>query len=321
MDALRKPVAAVPDYDRKFIIVSLSILVAIILFSTYLHHWQPQILRVPSNKDVSSWVNPTFEQTLLYRSSTDAEREKIRKEGIPGYTLGNLIFLDIFVLLVGLLCFQHARKHYGNWMAWCFFFGSFVFTGLEESMWILYGRFTGSSVAQGIGELAPGTYWFTKDALWFFETPVMVACVGWFYIAYGCVWLAGKAFPKSGLLTRAAAGGLIAMIVDLWADPVSTSAGLMTWVWAAEDCLRIFGIPQSNFLGWFLLIFVFAIIWDYLPRWDKALGRAKATKRFLWVLLAADIVILLFIWQWCYVFRGILVAAGVDHTLYVPQGW
>ena len=320
MDALREPIAAVPAYDRKFIIVSFSILAAIILFSTYLHHWQPQILRVPNNKDVSSWVNPTFEQTCLYKSSTEADREKIRKEGVPGDTLGNLIFMDVFSILVALLCFWHARKKYGDWMAWSFFVGSFVFTGLQESMWILFGRFTGTSAAQGIGELAPGTYWFTKDGLWFFETPVM-ACLGWFFIAYGCVWMAGKAFPKSSLLTRAAVGGLLAMIVDLWADPISTAPELMTWVWATEDCVRIFGIPQSNFLGWFLLIFVFALIWEQLPLWDKALGRAGATKRFIWVLLVSDIAILLFQYPWCYALRGILIAAGVDHTLYIPQGW
>lgn len=320
VDVRHEPVAAAPGYDRKYFLVSAVILLAIIIFSTWLHHWQPQILRVPDNRDVSSWVNPTFEQTCVYRSASPAEREKLRREGVPGDTLGALIFMDVFAFLLGLLCFRHAWKNHGFWMAWSFFIGSFVFTGLQESMWILFGRFTGTSAAQGIGEVAPGTYWFTKDALWFFETPVM-ACMGWFYIAYGCVWLAGKAFPRSSLLVRAIAGGLIAMIVDLWADPISTAPELMMWVWATEDFVRIFGIPQSNFLGWFLLIFVFAIIWEQLPRWDKTLGRPAATKRFFLVLLVSDVAILLFQYPWCYGLRAILMAAGVEHTLYIPSGW
>jgi hypothetical protein len=317
---MKFPPPAIPGYDNRFILWASVILVIVILYSTYLHHYRPQILRVPSNTDVSTWTNPRFEETCVYERMTAAERAKVRAEGIPGNTLGEILILDISSFLVALLCFFHARKHYGKWMAFCFLIGSFVFTGLQESMWILYGRFTGTSAMVGLGEEVYGTYWFTKGGLWFFETPVAM-CLGWFYVAYGCVWMAAKAMPKSGLVKRAVLGGLLAMTVDLWMDPVATSPELMSWVWATGDIIRIFGIPQTNFLGWFLLIFVFAILWETLPLWEKRLGRAKATGYFFIVVLAADLAVLAFQYPWCRIVRGILVAMGFQHGLQIPPGW
>ena len=347
MKDTRDPVskeAPISDFERKFFIISLSIIVVLILFFTYLHYWQPQILGVPTlalnaqrqldgpvlpgppqpfgvpnNSDVSTWRNPSFEHTCVYQSATEAARERLRLEGIPGTSLGNLIFMELFALFNTLLCLWHARKHFGKWMAWCFLLGSFVFTGVQESFWILFGR-AGHFAIQGF-EPMYGTYWFTRGLTWFIETPVN-NCFGWFYIAYACVWMAQKTFPKWGPWTQAAVGGLLAMIIDLWMDPVNTSPESMNWVWATGDFVRIFGIPQSNFVGWFLLIFVFAIIWGgYLPRWEKAWGRAKATKMFLWTLVVADIGVIAFQWPWALIVKGILMVSGVNHTVLIPPGW
>ncbi|MCD6570670.1 MAG: carotenoid biosynthesis protein [Deltaproteobacteria bacterium] len=308
------------EFDKKFAFVAYGLLILIILFSTYLHYYQPQVLNVPSNVDVSTWKNPSFEHTCIYGRMTEAEKAKIRSEGIPGNTIPEILFMEIFALFVAWLCFSHARKHYGIWMASCFLIGSFVFTGLQESAWILFGRFTGRSAMQGLGEAVYGTYWFTKGGLWFIETPVSV-CLGWFYLAYSCVWIAGKAFTKKSLLWRAAVGGLIAMGLDLWTDPVVTSPELMSWVWATGDFIRVLGIPQTNFVGWFLLIFCFAFLWEWLPGWEEKWGRAKATNNFFLILVGMDIVVLVFQVPWCFILRSILVLAGVDHGLLIPQGW
>jgi hypothetical protein len=316
----RFPLPPNPEYDRKFITRALVLLGCVIVFFTYLHHFQPQILRVPNNRAVSTWTNPKFDQTCIYDRMTKAEKEKTYSQGVPGDTLGMLVMLEVASFLAALLCLSHARRHYGNWMAFCFIIGSFIFTGLQESMWILFGRFTGMSAMQGLGEQVYGTYWFTKGGLWFFETPVAV-CFGWFYVAYGCVWMAGKVFPRSSLMIRAVTGGLLAMIIDLWQDPVMTSPEIMNWVWAKGDFVRIFGIPQTNFVGWFMLIFVFAILWEFLPHWEQRWGRAKATRVFFTALFASDIGILAFMVPWCLVLRSILVLLGVDHGLQMPSGW
>ena len=309
-----------PVFDRKFVMIAYTCLILAIILFTYLHHFQPQVLNVPSNTDVSSWVNPSFEHTCIYDRMTGQEKDKILAEGIPGATVSYFVFLDISALLVALLCYFHCRKHYGLWMATCFLVGSFIFTGMQESMWILFGRFTGMSAMQGINEQVYGTYWFTKGGLWFIETPVAM-CLGWFYVAYGCVWMAGKAFPKSSLLMRAIIGGLRAMIVDLWMDPVATSPENMTWVWATGDFVRLFGIPHTNFMGWFFLIFCFAIFWEWLPRWEKLWGRARATGVFFLTLIVTEVAILAFMFPWCFLLRTLLVLAGFDHGLQIPPGW
>ncbi len=309
------------EFDRKFVYVSFGILATAIVLFTYLHHFQPQVLHVPSNTDVTQRKNPTFEQTCIYDRMTEAERAKVRAEGIPGDNLPAIVFMELFSAALAWLCFVHARRHYGVWMACAFLLGSFVFTGMQESMWILIGRFTGKSAMTGVGsDVVYGTYWFPKGGLWFIETPVAV-CLGWFFIAYGCVWIAGKVFPRAGLLTRAAVGGLIAMILDLWQDPVATSPELMSWVWAKGDFLRIFGIPHTNFLGWFLLIFCFAVFWEWLPAMEQRWGRFKATLTFFALIFVTEVLILVFMFTWGGILQRLMVAAGFDHGIQLPPGW
>ncbi|MEA3223955.1 MAG: carotenoid biosynthesis protein [Thermodesulfobacteriota bacterium] len=168
--------------------------------------------------------------------------------------------------------------------------------------------------------VAFGSYWFTKGGLWFIETPVN-ACIGWFFIAYTCVLTAGKVFTKKSLLWRAAAGGLTAMGIDLWMDPIATSPEIMNWVWGKADFLLIFGIPLYNFMGWFLLIFLFVILWEKLPQMEKRWGRAKATNSFLLICISAAFCVMTFLFLWLVVIGKLLSLMGVNHVTQIPLGW
>lgn len=308
-------------FDRPFGWVVFGFLAAAILVFTWLHHFHPQVLQVPSNTDVSSWRNPSLDQTTLADRLTPGERELLLARGIPqSRNIGFLLFGDLLALVLGWLCFAHARKHYGFWMASCFLVGSFVFTGLEESMWILLGRFATAGTVNALGEPVYGTYWFTKGLLWFLETPV-TACIGWFYIAYACVLVAGKVLPRIGLLGRAAVGGLVAMGIDLWLDPVVTSPEMVNWVWAKGDLLLVFGIPHTNFVGWFLLIFLFAIYWEKLPVLEDKWGRPRATALFFLLLVGTELAILIFFFLWMSFLGQLLCALGVRQGLRIPSGW
>ncbi|MCD6570672.1 MAG: carotenoid biosynthesis protein [Deltaproteobacteria bacterium] len=315
----------VKEFDRKFGFVAYGLLILIIIFSTYLHHFQPQILSVPSMIDVSTWHNPTLEQTNIYDRMTEAERQKIMTEGIPGRGILRVVFDtqgDWMAFLLAALCFLHARRHYGFWMASCFLIGSFVFTGLQESIAILLGRFTaGAAYVDAAKQVTYGTYFFCKGSLWFIETPVAV-CLSWFYIAYSCVWTAGKVFAKMGILGRATIGGLTAMGIDLWLDPVATSPEFMQWVWAKGDLIRILGINHSNFVGWFLLIFWFAILWEWLPALVRKWGHFKASIIFFSIVLASDIAMLIVLVLYnTYVVRGLLALLGLKQGIQIPIGW
>ena len=312
---------AIPGFDRNFCWVVYGLLILMVLGSTYLHHFQPQVLRVPSNTNISAWRNPDFSQTVIHDQMNAHQRARFVSQGvIMGGSLAFQLLSDLFPLFLGFLCFVHARKHFGLWMATCFLAGSFVFTGLEESMWILTGRFMPAHSLNPLGEPVFGTYWFTRGGLWFLETPV-AACVGWFFLAYGSVLVAQKVFPQMGLWGRAAMGGLIAMGIDLWLDPVSTSPEIMSWVWAKGDILLLFGIPHSNFVGWFLLIFLFALFWEKLPLMEAKTGRARATARFFSIILATEAGIFIFFGTWMFALAGLFGLFGLGHTLHLPPGW
>jgi uncharacterized membrane protein len=309
------------SYEKRFGFVAYGLLFLTILVSTYLHHLQPQILRVPDNGDPTAWYNPTLDQTILADGLTGDQRARFLDEGVPmGTDLPAQFGADLFTILLAWLCFVHARRHFGFWMASCFLMGSFVFTGLEETLWILSGRFFGGLVNNPLGETAWGTYWFTRGGCWFLETPI-VACLGWFFIAYTCVLTAGKVFPRTGLWGRAAIGGLIAVGIDMWMDPIQTSPEVMAWVWGKADPLLLFGIPHYNFLGWFLLIFLFAVIWEKLPQMEERWGRPAATTRFVGIILTVPFGIVFFLWAWLFLLGSFLALLGVEQTLHIPKGW
>jgi len=155
MTSAQTAVAKSLDQDRSVTYAAYVLLLLVIILSTYLHHYRPEILSVPDNMNVSAWQSPTFEQTTISDRVTVTERQKILTEGIPnGNNLIAMAIGDLFVIILGWWCFRHARKHYGFWMASCFFIGSFVFTGLEENSWILIGRYFGGTVSLPPGALS-----------------------------------------------------------------------------------------------------------------------------------------------------------------------
>jgi hypothetical protein len=312
-----------PGFNMKFALISFGIVILITIFSTYLQYSQPQVLSVPSNTDVSTWQHPAFEETTLYERMIPAERENLLSEGVPGHAGLNGRFIgDIVTIIIGSLCFIHALKHYGFWMASCFLLGSFVFTGLQETMWILLGRLVfGGNIHNMIGGMFYGTYWFTKGGFWFIQCPFTV-CIAWFYIAYTCVLVAGKIFPNINLYLRAAVGGFIAMNLDMWIDPVATSPEVMSWVWGRGDVFMFFGIPFYNFWAWFLIIAVFAVIWEKLPLMREKWGLLKASINFCLIILVTDVAVLGVIFSYHVVIGGIFALLGVEQAIQFPTtGW
>ncbi len=267
-------IAEQPDpAERRVVWILVIGLLISTAFFTVLHHGFPQALNVPSN------------------------------EGVPYTDYPSMFILDLIPIGLAWLCFHHAWRRLGLYRAMLFLGGSFAFTGLEESMWILLGRYSQeiqvalpfaqeAALGESTQEVS-GTYYFTRGFFWFIETPVM-ACLGWFFVAYSCIYVARLLMPRARILGRAAVGGLLALNLDLWIDPVQTHEALISWVWAEQDPISIFSIPLSNFMGWFLLIFLFALVFERLPNMVKRWGPAKAAAYFYGILLALEIGILLF---------------------------
>jgi hypothetical protein len=278
-----------PDEKRVALILLAGLFVSIAIF-TVLHHVFPFFFDVPS------------------------------LEGIPMSSYPAMFVADAGVILLSWLCFRHAWKRLGLYYATVFLVGSFVFTGIEESMWILIGRWAiGAEAtilsASGEGMVANGTYYFTKGFFWFLETPV-TACFGWFLLAYSTVYMAELLIPKARMLWKAAMGGFLATNVDFWADPVQTHDMFQAWVWAdLPGGVLLFGIPLTNFIGWFLLIFLFALVFDKLPDMVKKRGPGRAMLYFYGILMALEIAILVSFMIYG-TFQTALISPPVNITLF-----
>ncbi|MHA1264854.1 MAG: carotenoid biosynthesis protein [Candidatus Helarchaeota archaeon] len=236
-------------HDKIFLLIVFSFLGICITISTIIHDIYPWIFQVPS-------VAPP----VLYGTLTT-----------------DVILTDCGAIFAAAIVFRYSYKKDGLWRSILFLTGSFIFTGFEEAMWILSGRF---------GLTFP-TYFFSRGGLWFFEVP-LYTLIGWYVIAYSCVFLSKKLLSNRTHLFQAILGAGLAVSFDLWTDPVMVNlyhasivpANAGMWVWLMSDTLLIFGIPFMNFLGWFLIIFLFAIIWEVVPDKKREWGFWKTTTIF-----------------------------------------
>ncbi|MHA1311928.1 MAG: carotenoid biosynthesis protein [Candidatus Helarchaeota archaeon] len=242
------------NYNKKYFLISTIILTIVIVLSTIAHHVFPWIMRVP---DV---IGPyTIEPIWI-----------------------DLLTLDLGSLIISILVFYHSVKADGLLKAVSFLYGSIIFTGLEECFWILSGRF---------GLIPFETYFFTKGGMWFIEIPVFT-CLGWYIIAWCSFYISRIIFTKKGYLFHASIAGIFAVSFDFFIDPVmvnlgSTSiyknaAGLWVWLTDPAQCFRIFSIPFYNFVGWFLVISIYALLYEYAldTKRIERIGKTKAILEF-----------------------------------------
>lgn len=236
------------SFDLKLIKVLVSALGVIIVASTYLHFWQPDVLRVPQTP-------------------------------VPDNGFFDMLFMEVLTLVMSFLCAVHCYRKFGPYAIMLFFVGSFVFTGLLENLMIIAGRF---------GLIPFQTYYFNKGGFTlFFEVPTSV-CLGWFVLAYSSVYIAGLLFPSTGPFARAAIAAFICMDIDLWSDPVMTHPANMFWTWlqGRTETTHLFSIPLYNFPGWFGIIFLFEVLWLKTQDWHLAMGKQRATIRFfVWLFI------------------------------------
>ncbi|TFG22860.1 MAG: carotenoid biosynthesis protein [Promethearchaeota archaeon] len=241
------------EYDDEFIIIITLIFTPIIIFSTILHHLFPEVLQVPST------LGPYFIEPIWL----------------------DLVIMDISTAIMAIIVIYHGFKTQGKFKTTCFLYGSILFAGLEECHWILSGRFN----------LTPDkTYFFTRGGLWFIEIPVYT-CLAWFILAWCCNYVSEVIFPSRNYPFHACIAGLLAVSLDLWMDPVMVNIGSASiypnskglWVWLADpkDTLSIFSIPFFNFLGWFLVIFTFLMLFGYILDDNKIEIHGKTKSAFI----------------------------------------
>ncbi|MBD3228379.1 MAG: hypothetical protein GF329_09340 [Candidatus Lokiarchaeota archaeon] len=130
-------------FEKKYFILMTFIMVIIITITTIIHHIFPSIVQVPSV------LGPYILEPIII----------------------DLIIMDLGAAIISMLLIYHGFKTIGKLKTISFLYGSIIFAGIEECIWIFAGRFG----------LVPPTYFFTRGGLWFFEIPVFT-CLGYLQI-------------------------------------------------------------------------------------------------------------------------------------------
>lgn len=132
-----------------------------------------------------------------------------------------------------------------------------------------------------------------------------------------------KIAPNWSILKQAALGSFLAMDLDLMMDPIAVRK--LYWQWLTGmpgdpfhfPQLCIFGVPFSNFLGWFLLIFIFDWFWakhttkDYILKWG---GQKIGSFKYSLYLVFHEILLLFLL----LILTSIVIAilpAGLNFTI------
>ena len=96
-------------------------------------------------------------------------------------------------------------------------------------------------------------------------------CLGWGIIIYAALQTASKLHVKWWL--NPLISGFLAVIIDLAEDPPYVQMNL--WTWTPSHPEAWFGIPWSNYVGWFLIVIIFIFSLELF-------SRRFPTGRYLW---------------------------------------
>lgn len=130
------------------------------------------------------------------------------------------------------------------------------------SFFIISGGF--SAVMDFVSAFVVENYEYPgQSRLWVFTFILF----GWTSMCGSCLFLAEGILARRGLdlitqknlLWRAPVlTGVIAVILDLFIDPIAVATGY--WTWFVKGTVY-YGIPLLNFVGWFVLMFLSPLAW------------------------------------------------------------
>ncbi|MCI3922526.1 carotenoid biosynthesis protein [Paenibacillus sp. TRM 82003] len=176
-----------------------------------------------------------------------------------------------------------------------------VLAGLLAFQWLFrrLGARRAAVAAAGTGVISFAAEWFgVKTGLWFGDyvygdafAPLLFGVPLGIPFAWLAVLTAANAFqPFRGgsILLRAAGGATLAVAFDAALDPVAAASGY--WTWLQSGTLSFYGVPASNFAGWWLTSFVILVVLG--PLWRRADTPARTEEADAPMLLAVTLLLL-----------------------------
>ena len=155
----------------------------------------------------------------------------------------------VFLILAGTLGFMYFLRRFGR------------FAGIMIGSVIFFATFIVEWAGASNGFLF-GSYDYTdRFAPNLFGVPIAIG-FAWLMVVSTSHVIARWIFPN-GTLAYAVTGGIGAVIMDLIIDPVAYQLKSY-WIW--EDTGWYYGIPWTNFFGWFIVSFVLHLMIDLVMR-------------------------------------------------------
>jgi uncharacterized membrane protein len=228
-------------FDRRLSWASVALVGVLVVVSTILHHWFPQVLHVPPPKGT---------------------------DGLPV-----TITMELASIVMVSLCAAHCNRTYGRYATVLFLLGSFFFTGALENTMVLGGRFDLLPY--------PTFYYSRGGLTYFGDVPVSVCfgwfvfAYGSFFVMHTVFPGAGPRW--SAALAGVFCMDLDLWYDPVMAHPVNAA---WTWLSPPGSTTELFSIPLNNFPGWFGVICFFELLWVRSRDWNAAVGRLGATWRF-----------------------------------------
>ncbi|MDD1774511.1 MAG: carotenoid biosynthesis protein [Methanobacterium sp.] len=194
-------------------------------------------------------------------------------------SLLSLTSISIFILIGSLSFFftfgfvlLHSSEVLGNKKMVIFFTIALLFGLFSEVISVKYGYIYGQYYYNS--PFFFGLVAFTIPFLWAVVIYSSYTLTNLFLFGFG-----GEKPKKTDklwyficlLILISSIGGLIALNLDMFVDPVTVSAPVPDWVWIGGG--PYFGIPISNFIGWFLVaglaILIFRLYEAFSPSDDS----------------------------------------------------
>ena len=181
------------------------------------------------------------------------------------------VVAELGFAILAAVVFYAGAKRFGIMRTTIFFLGSVLWTGPLENFAVLRGAYTYYGYA---GKLLPH---YPGYLMWVGLLPFWIV-LGWFVFAMsGFLIFHDVLLSKKRAVVQACASALFAVNIDLMMDPVASSNSL--WIWLTGS-FKIFGVPLFNFVGWFLLIFIYDLIAQHTIFHNKPmLGLSKIEGR------------------------------------------
>jgi hypothetical protein len=74
-------------------------------------------------------------------------------------------------------------------------------------------------------------------------------------------------------------------------------------------------------MGWFLLITIFAVLWEKLPAMQEKWGPERGTINFFIIIFIFNLLVMATIFLSMFIYGNILSFMGFEHALKIPLGW